>query len=175
MAQLKSGSVIKKFTREEVIATESDLLIERYINVHKTDYPLGNSISFIPSVEGETTAGNHSYAIREGSYIRFANLIFFTLNIVLSKKDPNMYGSTIIGGLPFISSQKVAVSVARRKGFNMAGYEQLGGLIIKDRDYIWLYKGSPRTGNWGSIGSGAVSSDFNLMVSGIYEIGDVNG
>lgn len=175
MAQLKRGSVIQKSTRKEVIATESDLSREGQINVPKTDYPLGNSISFTPSVEGNTTAGNHSYAIREGSYIKFANLVFFTINIVLSSKDPNMYGNTIIGGLPFISSQKVAVSVARKKGFNIGGYEQLSGLIIKDCDYIWLYKGSLHNGTWGSIGSGAVTSDFNLMVSGIYEIGDMNG
>jgi|SRR5699024_4520782 len=168
MAILKKGSVIRKTSSVEEIGTTSylDMVLDRYLD--RTDY-LSTRKTFTPTLAGTTTAGNHSYIRREGEYIEFAGLVFFTLQIMLRSKGSDTSGNMTIEGLPFKAKHNTGVTMARPKGIDTGGYEQLSGIMVSGRNRIWLYKNSPRTGsNFASIPSSTITSDFELVASGLY-------
>lgn len=63
-----------------------------------TDIIEGN---WIPTFEGSTNAGNHTYYIRTGRYYKIGKLVHLTGRLDLTSKDNNISGFLRIGGLPF--------------------------------------------------------------------------
>ncbi len=168
MARLKKGSNIRKSTGLEEIATQQYLNSLSNQLLDKSDYP-SSVKSFIPRLEAVNTPGNHTYTKRWGEYIEFAGIVIFNLQIMLSKKDTAMNGNTFITGLPYTSKHTTGVVLAKPKGTITDGYEQLSATIGKKQNRIWFYKNSPRTGsNYSSIPSSAISSDFEIVVFGVY-------
>jgi putative intracellular protease/amidase len=63
----------------------------------------GGSGSWVPTLEGSTVAGQHTYTTRGGSYIRRGDLVTvqYTIRIEAANLDATMAGNLSITGLPF--------------------------------------------------------------------------
>jgi hypothetical protein len=86
--------------------------------------------TWTPSLGGDATFGNSTYAVRSGSYIRIGKLCYVEGAITLSAKDPAMAGSVYVSGFPFApnspAGQQAVLSVSRVGGITYpTGYTQL--------------------------------------------------
>jgi len=68
--------------------------------------------TFTPEIFGAGTAGSNTYSSQEGRYVRIGNLVYASINVVLSAKDPTMAGGARIRGLPFAPTNAPSASVA---------------------------------------------------------------
>lgn len=60
-----------------------------------------NKGTFIPTIAGGTTAGNHEYSVQLGRYERHGDVVTFSLRITISNFDNSAAGTLTIKGFPF--------------------------------------------------------------------------
>lgn len=58
---------------------------------------------WLPTLEGSTTAGSHTYTTRDGAYYKIGKVVVCSGAIKIGTKDAAMAGNVLIGSLPFVA------------------------------------------------------------------------
>lgn len=67
--------------------------------------------TWTPEISGSSVAGNHSYTIQGGFYIRCNNMIHVEGEVRINTKDTDMSGVARISNIPFTTAHEGALSI----------------------------------------------------------------
>lgn len=123
----------------------------------------GEQSTFTPVIKGKTNAGQPTYEIQEGKYIKFGKMVYFTIKLV-GVFDGSQTGSMVIDGLPFSANGSYSVNIGYQYGFSS---NSLRYAYISSTKEIFLNKISSNGGTVDIIGS-ECSTNFNIWLSGNY-------
>jgi len=122
--------------------------------------------TFTPGFSGATGT---DYTLQEGRYVRFGNLVYFSIRIVLSQKG-SIPGEVSIIGLPFVATNTyISVSVGHYSGLNLPSpYSGVKAYIYPVSPAIRLRK--TRNTDTSPLVDTDITNNAQFMVSGVYQI-----
>lgn len=169
MAILKKGSVIRKPTGNEPIASIVDVQNTFSNKALKSDFPITRG-TFTPTVRGGNVVGSHTYGTREGHYVTVGDLVIITLDVVVLTKDTNMNGGLYISGLPFTSDFRTGLNIGRFQNIRKSTLNHVSAVIDNGSKMIRFFGTRYDTTGAGrvSIVSDDVRDNFRTVVSGTY-------
>lgn len=105
--------------------------------VGAANYPQISSGNFTPYFYGADTAGSPTYTLQDGSYYKIGQLVIVRIMLRISAKG-GMAGRLLIGGWPFAprGGGDGPIVLNDTTGFNLSGYNVLGGMITPDGGYF---------------------------------------
>ena len=124
--------------------------------------------TFVPVVQGSTTAGINTYSAQTGNHVRIGKLVFISLVVSISTIDAAMAGDIEVVGLPFGNFQDSIVLSVRVNGFDYPGTRtwlvgNLGSSAIK----IFALEDGSTFGD--ALGVAEINqATIDIIVSGCY-------
>ena len=104
------------------------------------DYEEG---TWTPTLYASSVAGNHTYSVRYGSYVKIGKMVYIKAKIVLSELDSSWNGGVSISGLPFVAQNDApygAINLWHSTGITYpSGRTYLDALVSPNSAVVSLY------------------------------------
>lgn len=130
--------------------------------------------NFTPDLKFGSNSVGLTYTTQVGYYTRIGNVVFISVNIVLSSKGSST-GFANFNGLPFTSSATVALYPLNAYYMNMASFpsgttDPTARITASDTKFtIWGYLGGT-TGTVAQMGDSHFTNTSTIFVDGFYRV-----
>lgn len=144
-------------------------------NPRQLDYYLENTAAPLsPTVAGSTTPGTQTYALNKAYSTRIGNIIFPTVNIIMTTKDAATAGNVLIkGGLPVIASALsgniATLSVSSERFTLTGGYTTVRAEVVPGTTDIALMKSGSGLAPTNMVAADLVGTS-SIYISGSYMV-----